>query len=61
MSEQINRKRIPFCPLLSAGNDGNLQICLQEKCAWWISSTKTCAAYVVAHNNVLEIKQKQGK
>ena len=57
----VNRKKIPFCPLLSAGADGNLQICLQEKCAWWISSTKTCAAYVVAHNNVLEIKQKQGK
>jgi hypothetical protein len=47
--------------MLSAGNDGNLQICLQEKCAWWIASTKTCAAYVIAHNNVLEIKQKQGK
>lgn len=61
MSEPISRKKIPFCPLLSAGTDGNLQICLQEKCAWWMAATKTCAAYVIAHNNVLEIKQKQGK
>ncbi|MBQ8635957.1 hypothetical protein IJ425_07380 [bacterium] len=60
MSEStVNRKKIPFCPLLSGS--GDLRICLQEKCAWWVSSTKTCMAYVVAHNNVLEIKQKQGK
>ena len=60
MSEPvINRKRIPFCPLLSA--NGDLRICLQEKCAWWVASTKTCMAYVIAHNNVLDIKQKQGK
>ena len=61
MSEAVNRKRIPFCPMLSAGNDGNMQICLQEKCAWWMSNTKTCAVYVIAHNNVLEIKLKQGR
>ncbi len=33
MSESVNRKRIPYCPMLSAGGNGNLQICLQEKCA----------------------------
>lgn len=60
MSESLNRKKIPFCPLLSAGSS-DLKVCLQEKCAWWISSTKTCAGYVVGHNSVLEIKQKQGK
>ncbi len=60
MSESVDRKKIPYCPLLSAGND-DYRICLQEKCAWWMSSTKTCMAYVIAHNNVLEIKQKQGK
>ena len=60
MSEGVNRKKIPFCPLLSAGND-DLRICLQEKCAWYMSSTKTCAAYVMAHKNILEIKEKQGK
>ena len=60
MSEPIiNRKRIQFCPLLSSS--GELRICLQEKCAWWVAITKTCMAYVIAHNNVLDIKQKQGK
>ena len=61
MSEQVSRKKIPFCPMLSAASGGNLQICLQEKCAWWTASTKTCVAYVIAHNNVLDIKLKQGK
>lgn len=63
MSEEktaTSKKKIPFCPLLSSGNLDN-KICLQENCAWWMSSTKTCAAYVIAHNNVLEIKAKQGK
>ena len=55
----VNRKRIPFCPMISQG--GELRICLQEKCAWWVASTKTCVAYVVAHNNILDIKNKQGK
>ena len=61
MSEPISRKKIPFCPMLSCGANGNLQICLQEKCAWWMSSTKSCAMFVVAHNNILDIKSKQGK
>ena len=60
MSESVSRKRIPYCPLLSSGNEG-LRICLQENCAWWTASTKTCVANVIAHNNVLDIKQKQGK
>ena len=54
------KKRIPFCPL-SMANPNGTHICLQEDCAWWVSSTKTCVAYVIGHNNVLEIKQKQGK
>ena len=54
------KKKIPFCPLLSMGGYDN-RICLQEKCAWYVQSTKNCAAYVVAHNCVLEIKNKQGK
>jgi hypothetical protein len=54
------KKRTPYCPLSMASSSGN-QICLQENCAWWIASTKTCAVYVIAHNNVLEIKQKQEK
>ena len=59
MSEQI-KKRIPFCPLLSMGT-GDYKVCVQDDCAWYMSSAKTCAAYVIAHNNVLEIKSKQGK
>ena len=57
---EVVKKRIPFCPLLSAGT-GDLKVCTQEDCAWYISSTKTCAIYVIAHNNVLDIKAKQGK
>ena len=60
MSESVNRKKIPYCPMLSAGA-ADLRICLQEKCAWWTSSTKCCVAYVIVHNNILDIKQKQGK
>lgn len=59
MSEGI-KKRIPYCPLLSAGTD-DLKICTQEGCAWYVTSSKTCAMYVIAHNNILEIKAKQGK
>lgn len=54
------RKKIPYCPLLSAGCD-SLKVCLQESCAWYTPATKSCVAFVVGHNNVLEIKQKQGK
>ena len=55
-----SKKRIPYCPLLSAGTDDN-RVCLQENCAWYMQSTKTCAFYVMGHNSVLEIKSKQGK
>ncbi len=57
---QTPKKKIPFCPMSMSNPNGN-QICLQENCAWWMANTKTCAVYVVGHNNVLEIKQKQGK
>ena len=53
-------KRIPVCPLSMSNPEGK-QICLQENCAWWVSSTTTCVAYVVGHKTVLEIKEKQGK
>jgi len=51
---------IPVCPLMSAGNEVQ-QICVQEKCAWYMNATKTCAMYVLAHKSVLEIKEKQAK
>ena len=59
MAENI-KKRIPFCPMMSMGSDSP-RICLQEACAWYVQSTKSCVAYVIAHNNILDIKQKQGK
>lgn len=54
------KKKIPYCPLLSAGSH-DYQVCLQENCAWWQMSTKTCIATVIAHNNILDIKAKQGR
>ncbi len=50
--------KIPICPLLSAGNESNL-VCTQENCAWYINSYKLCSVYLLAHNAVLDIKEKQ--
>ena len=58
MSE--GKKKIPYCPISLASPSGT-HVCLQEDCAWWVANTKTCVAYVIAHNNILDIKQKQGK
>ncbi len=60
--EEINqtKKKIPFCPISLASSNGT-HICLQEDCAWWVNSTKSCVAYVIGHNNILDIKQKQGR
>ena len=60
METQGNKKKIPTCPM-SMSNPNGAHICLQENCAWYMANTKTCAVYVVGHNSVLEIKQKQGK
>lgn len=51
---------IPICPLMSAGKDVT-QICVQEKCAWYIASLKTCSMYIMAHNALLDVKAKQGE
>jgi len=59
MSENTIKKRIPYCPLLSS--NGDLGVCMQENCAWYTPSTKSCGIYVIAHNNILDIKKKQGK
>ena len=50
--------QIPFCPLMSAGNEIPI-VCLQEKCAWYMKNYKTCGIYLLAHNAVLNIKEKQ--
>ncbi len=52
--------RIPICPLMSAGNDIQI-VCAQEKCAWYMKNYKTCSVYLLAHNAVLDIKEKQAK
>ncbi len=58
--ENTSKKKIPYCPLLSAGTT-EPRICLQEDCAWYNVNTKTCIASIFAHNSLLEIKQKQGR
>ena len=60
MTENIKKGKTPFCPL-SMACERDPKICLQENCGWWVASTKTCAVYIIAHNNVLEIKEKQSK
>ncbi len=51
---------IPMCPLLSAGLEKE-KLCKQENCAWYMPSSKTCAVYVVAHDALLNIRDKQIK
>ena len=46
------------CPIMSAGTD-IIQVCIQENCAWYLKSYKTCSVYVLAHNAALDIKKKQ--
>ncbi|MBQ9246110.1 hypothetical protein IJ182_07580 [bacterium] len=52
--------KIPFCPLMSAGNTVSV-VCAQENCAWYMKNYKTCSVYLLAHNAVLDIKEKQAK
>lgn len=51
-----NNTTIPYCPLMSAGNDMAV-ICSQERCAWFLKGTKTCSVYVLAHKAALDIKK----
>lgn len=53
------RQEIPVCPLISAGNTTEI-VCAQEHCAWYMKSYKMCAIYILAHNALLDIKNKQG-
>lgn len=54
------KSTIPICPLLSAGSDMTM-VCVQERCAWYISSLKNCGAYVIMHKALLDVKEKQNK
>ena len=48
------------CPLLSANSEYN-KMCVQERCAWYMKSTKTCAVSVMAHESIMRIKDLQAK
>lgn len=56
----MSKKSIPICPLMTKG-DEKPTICMQEYCAWYIQSLKTCGVYVLAHNALLDVKAKQAK
>lgn len=56
----MSDKKIPICPLMSAGNDIGV-VCAQETCAWYMKNYKTCSVYLLAHNAVLDIKEKQAR
>lgn len=56
----MSDKKIPICPLMSAGNDVCI-VCAQETCAWYMKNYKTCSVYLLAHNAVLDIKEKQSR
>ncbi len=51
---------IPICPLMSAGNEQPI-VCTQERCAWYMTGSKTCALYIMAHKAILDIKAKQSE
>lgn len=54
------KNQIPICPLMSAGNDISL-VCLQERCAWYMSNVNKCSVYMLGHNAMLNIKSKVKK
>lgn len=54
------KNAIPYCPLMSAGNDVE-RICLQDSCAWYLKNFKICSVYMLAHNAALDVQAKQAK
>lgn len=56
----MSKSKILTCPILSIGSTTE-KVCLQEDCAWFMNSTKTCAMYIMAHDSILNIKEKQTK
>lgn len=52
--------KIPICPLMSAGNKITI-VCEQENCAWYMKNYKICSVYLIAHNALLDIKEKQDR
>ncbi len=55
------KKSIPICPLMSAGNDIH-NVCMQERCAWYLNNLEKCSVYVLGYNALLNVKtQKESK
>ena len=46
------------CPLISAGKD-LAHVCLEENCAWYLKSFKSCSVYVIGYQAALEVKKQQ--
>jgi len=55
----MTKKAIPICPIMTQQGDMTPTVCMQEYCAWYVASLKTCGVYALAHNALLEIKAKQ--
>lgn len=56
---QVNQMLLT-CPLLSANSEYN-KMCVQDRCAWYMKSTRTCAVSVMAHESVMRIKNMQAQ
>lgn len=46
------------CPLLSANSEYN-KMCVQDRCAWYMKATRTCAVAIMAHESIMRIKDMQ--
>lgn len=54
----VDRKDIPFCPLMSAGSDKDM-VCTQDRCGWYMANVKKCAVYILGYNALLDANNKQ--
>ncbi len=54
----IDKKEIPFCPLMSAGSDVDM-VCTQERCGWYIPTIKKCSIYIMGYNALLDANSRQ--
>ena len=48
------------CPLLSANCEYN-KMCVQDRCAWFIKSARTCSMAILGHESIMKIKAMQEK
>lgn len=53
-----DKSSIPYCPLMSAGNDIEV-VCTLDRCAWYLKAYKMCSVHVLAHNAALDIQTKR--